>query len=374
MKTSTVLFWILLNLLNSYNGQNTTLQSSNFLENKKTTFVISEIVSELDKSIWIVFQDRNNNYWFGSDGQGVFNYDIHYNDSTKNSKKFFHYTTKDGLLSNRIRGIQEDQFGNIFITSLEGINKFDGEKFTLLPMVEGAEWKMDPHDLWFSIPGKTGEYGPYRYDGKSLYHLKFPKHAMEDNFNWSNFNHPWSPYEVYTIYKDKKARLWFGTASLGICRYDGKSFDWMYEKELSETPEGGSFGIRSIIEDKDGKFWICNTSQRYNILLNSTSKKGSYFINYQKEKGIENLKTIDGKKMLYFMSAVKDKQGNLWMATYNEGVWKYDGKSIIHYLVKNDDKNVTVFSIYKDRSGDLWLGTHEEAVYKFNGKTFEKWQ
>ncbi|MBK6838282.1 MAG: hypothetical protein IPG90_08380 [Bacteroidetes bacterium] len=31
-----------------------------------------------------------------------------------------------------------------------------------------------------------------------------------------------------------------------------------------------------------------------------------------------------------------------------------------------------MFSIYKDRKGELWLGTHEEGVYKFNGTSFER--
>ena len=63
---------------------------------------------------------------------------------------------------------------------------------------------------------------------------------------------------------------------------------------------------------------------------------------------------------------------DLWMATYNQGVWRYNGKQIAHYPVKYNGRDVTVFSIYKDNNGELWLGTHENGAFKFNGTTFEK--
>jgi hypothetical protein len=47
-----------------------------------------EIVSELDKAIWHVFQAKNGDYWFGSHDQGAYRYD---------GKTLVKYTTKDGL-------------------------------------------------------------------------------------------------------------------------------------------------------------------------------------------------------------------------------------------------------------------------------------
>ena len=50
--------------------------------------------------------------------------------------------------------------------------------------------------------------------------------------------------------------MWFGTSNLGIYRFDGQHVDWMYEDHLTNPPDGGSFGIRSIIEDRNGDFWL----------------------------------------------------------------------------------------------------------------------
>jgi ligand-binding sensor domain-containing protein len=93
--------------------------------------------------------------------------------------------------------------------------------------------------------------------------------------------------------------------------------------------------------------------------------------NYVKEKGIGSL---DGKKdgdLVAIISMEKDND-DLWMATYNQGVWRNSGKQITHYPVKNNGKDITVFSIYKGNNGELWLGTHENGAYKFNGTAFEK--
>jgi ligand-binding sensor domain-containing protein len=361
----TSLFFVISLITLSCTGQTKTKEGNLATRNSNTTLSIGDTVVELEKNIWIVFQDQNKNYWFGSDGSGVYRYD---------GETTLHFTSKDGMLSNRIRGINEDKFGNVYITNLGGIDKFDGEKFTHLPVKESNDWELNPDDVWFSILGGSLETGPYRYDGETLHHLKFPKHYMEDDYYANNPNKSWSPYEPYTIFKDSKGNIWFGTSNFGLCRYDGKNISWMYEDHLTMIEGGGSFGIRSIIEDKNGKFWICNTAYRYDMQSNPIVKKDKILLDYQREKGIENIKSFDGKSFIYFMSAVKDDNGNLWLATYSEGVIKYDGKTVTQFAVKDGEKDITLFSIYKDKEGNLWLGTHEAGVYKFNGKTFEKFK
>jgi ligand-binding sensor domain-containing protein len=348
MKLYTLFLFSFLTVSTSCNGQN-----------QKTA--IGDTVSELDKTIFVVFQASNNDYWFGSDGQGVFRYD---------GKTIVHFTTKDGLCNNRIREIKEDKSGNIYFTTGSGISKFDGKTFTTISITSNSRdnWKLNPDDLWFIGAQDSGVV--YRYDGKLLYRLEFPKTQEGDEhiskFPRSKFqNANYSPYDVYIIYNDNQGNVWFGTSSLGVCRYDGKSFLWISESDLEFDVDTG-FGIRSIIEDNDENFWFSNTLFRYNFYghINAT--------NYRKEKGIGSL---DGKKdggLVAIISMAKGNTGEIWMATYNSGVWGYDGKKITHYPVNIDDKPITIFSIYKDNQGDLWLGTHEEGAYKFNGIQFEK--
>jgi ligand-binding sensor domain-containing protein len=186
-------------------------------------------------------------------------------------------------------------------------------------------------------------------------------------FYTKNPNTSLKPYGLYTIYKDRKGYMWFGTASLGVCRYDGRALSWHYEEQLQTTPHGGDFGTRAIFEDKNGKFWINNTRFRYVI-----EKYGNKSVTFKKESGIGYLNKTNKMEFPFFLSITEDNKGNLWMATYENGVWKYNGKELIHFPIKDGETNVLLFTIYKDNKGVLWLGTHNAGVYTFNGHSFEK--
>ena len=331
-----------------------------------------EVVSELDKAICHVFQAKNGDYWFGSYDRGVYRYD---------GKTLVNFTTKDGLSYDHVGGIQEDKSGNIYFPTVSdsdadrrkpthGVSRFDGKAFRQLAAPEKATdaWKLQANDLWFGGGSDTGTV--FRYDGKTLHRLELPTTKEGDDhfekYPRSKFpNLKYSPYDTYLIYKDGKGHMWFCTANLGVCRYDGKSFAWLPESEL----QNGSFGTRSVVEDKDGKFWFCDSLHRY--VVDRSDKAGPRF---KKEKGIRDAKDPTRPRIEGIMSAVVDSAGVLWMATYAEGVWRYDGKDVTRYPVKDGDKEITLFTISKDNQGVLWLGTHRAGAYKFNGKAFEKFK
>lgn len=328
----------------------------------KNPIELGKAVSKLDNTIWDIYQDKKSNFWFSSKENGVFYYD---------GERLTHFTKEDGLVSNQIRGTQEDSIGNLFFETTTGVSKFDGQSFKILKIKDGDssanEWKLEPNDLWFRIG--FNKKGPYRYDGKYLHALKFSKSPQEDEFYSREPYGNYSPYGIYTIYKDSKGFMWFGTTSLGVCRFDGKSLSWNYENQLQTTPSGGDFGTRAIFEDKDGFFWFNNSRYRYDILPSNTNK-----LDYKKEDGIGNLNEQDQIEFPYFLSIKQDNDGDLWMVTYKNGVWRNNGKELIHYPIKDGKTDVLLFSIYKDNQGVLWLGTFNAGVYKFNGKSFEKFE
>ena len=311
-----------------------------------------EIVSELGKSVMYVFHARNNDYWFGSNDRGVYRYD---------GKTLVNFTTKDGLVSNRIRGIQEDKSGNIYFTTYEGISRFDGQAFTTLGVSTSSaptDWKKQPDDLWFVGPQDAGVV--FRYDGKSLHRLEFPKTKLGDEhfakMPRSKFpNAIYSPYDVYCILKDSKGNLWFGTTCVGVCRYDGKSFDWLTDPILTEAP------VRCILEDRKGNFWF------------TYSGHGS-FDGFRAVSDFGRLQEPPEHMIVEGMSIIEDDNGKLWTAALGAGAFKYDGKQKVGYPIREDNTAIEVFAIYKDNQGVLWLGTHNGGAYRFNGTTFEKFQ
>ncbi|HWB02198.1 MAG TPA: two-component regulator propeller domain-containing protein [Verrucomicrobiales bacterium] len=333
---------------------------------------VGEVVSELAPAIWRVHQARNGDYWFGSTDRGVYRYD---------GKTLVNYTAKDGLSFDATGRIQEDKAGNVYFETTtdagpgphgHGVSRFDGKAFRPLTVPGKAApadvWKLQPDDLWFGGGGDTGTV--LRYDGKTLHRLALP-HTKEGDDHFAKYprskfpNMKYSPYDCYFNYRDTRGHLWFCTANLGVCHFDGKSFTWLPESEL----QNGSFGTRSVIEDKDGKFWFCDSLHRYTVEL--SDKSGPRF---KKEEGIRDARDSTKPRIEGIMSSVVDNTGVLWMATYGTGVWRYDGKDATRYPVKDGENEITLFTIARDNRGDLWLGTHTAGAWKFNGKAFEKFK
>ncbi len=327
---------------------------------------LGTLVSELDDQIWTVFQDHNKHYWFGSNGHGVYYYD---------GERLINYTTEDGLIDDSIRDIQGDQYGNIFIGTPKGISKYDGSSFIGLKPIPALdnEWQLEVHDLWFNCNGNAMDL--YRYDGTQLYELKLPhvsRKELDEAFatevrglSFKGMNS--SPYSVFGIDKDRQGNLWIGTVVAGAYRYDGKSFLWFPEKELSTLPDGRVPGVRSILQDKNGYFWLSNFISKYQISESDDSVK------YTKSMGIAESNSAFDDRIPYFNSGVSDKDGNLWMTTYTGGAWMYNGDTLLNFAVKDGDTEVLLVSTYKDRSGTIWLGTDNAGVYRYNGRSFEKY-
>lgn len=334
---------------------------------KTKSFEIGKPVLNLDDRIWVVFQDSQNNYWYGSNGKGLYHFD---------GEILRLLTTEDGLIDNTIRGIQEDDQGNIYIETPDGISQFNGESFTTLKTIKSVEnqWNLEANDLWFGYNAND----LYRFDGTSLVELKLPRKNLKKIFgietkdvqfegNNNNNNNNNSPYDVFGVNKDKDGNIWFGTETAGVFRYDGKSFLWFNEKELSTLPDGRVPGVRSMIQDKDGYFWLSNFYSKYKI--NPNLIKG-----YEMRKAVDLHEDIVEDKILYFNSGLSDKKGNLWMTTYGGGVWIYDGKSLSNYEVHNEKEDVLLISIFQDNDGVIWLGTDNDGVYKYDGETFKKFK
>ena len=340
------------------NGQS--LQSNDY--KPRINERVGTTVSDMDDALPIIFHDRKGNYWFGSNDQGVYKYD---------GRQITQYSEVDGLANQRIRSIQEDSNGNLYFDTGSGISKYDGISFSTLPLKTGQseDWVFNEEDLWFE--GYWEGAGPYRYDGTYLYHMKFPKHDLEDALISTGTSANYSPYQVYKIFEDSRGYLWFGTAVLGACRYDGKNHCWVSERDMTEVDPGPAPGVRSILEDKSGHFWFSSNMNNKYAITDPQDSNGSNHI-YKRLPGIPTDQIADLN--YYFMSIAEDRDGNLWMVTYDNGVWKYDGKEIKHFPLKEGSKNVLLFTIYNDRKGTLWLGSHNAGVWTYNGHNFRRFR
>ena len=88
--------------------------------------------------------DSKGNYWFRTDGAGAFRYD---------GKNFTQFTKNDGLCSNTVNDIKEDDAGNIWFICMQayqpemtndgGLCMWDGSRFTIFNDVNGLQSLID---------------------------------------------------------------------------------------------------------------------------------------------------------------------------------------------------------------------------------------
>lgn len=64
-----------------------------------------------------------------------------------------------------------------------------------------------------------------------------------------------------------------------------------------------------------------------------------------------------------------DKSGDMWFATSQEGVYKYDGRSFTQYNLDNGLCGNDISTIIEDQDGFYWFGT-ENGLCKYDGNNF----
>lgn len=315
--------------------------------------------TSLPMKVSYIFQDSKDIHWFADPEGSIYSYD---------GRKLKQYSEKEGFPSGRILRAQEDSVGNIYFDMVGKVVKYDGNEFE---EVEIEERRIDDlstlpnrSNLWFCM----GWYddGPFVYSDGKLYLYPFPKNNEEENFRKLYPNASFNPYGIYTIYHDLEGNVWFGTSSMGLYRYNGKEMQWMYEQMLTETPSGGAFGIRSMTQDSSGHFWINIDKYKYKILEGFQNKKGISELKYQK---LETHFTTSSSTN-YFSSMARDKKGNIWLLTYDEGIYRYDGSRLDHYTIEEKGEGLMLRSIHIDNQGGIWVNTEDAGIYKLEGSNF----
>lgn len=109
----------------------------------------------------------------------------------------------------------------------------------------------------------------------------------------------------------------------------------------------------------------CN-DQKQNINFNNTETNSNF-----KEQTVQPLikKTKNYQQNETVRSGILDKQGNLWFATYTEGVYRYDGKSFTQFTEQDGLSNNNVSAILEDNYGNLWFAT-ADGICKYDHSTF----
>jgi ligand-binding sensor domain-containing protein len=335
MTLNTILLFSILTAFTSDSGQNQKSVESKFEQTTNT--IVGDTVFEIGSDTRCIFQDSKNNFWFATNGEGVFKYD---------GKTIMQFTVKHGLCSNFVWNVLEGKDGKIWFKTRDATCYFDGKEFTTKQYDENTFQPINYNYL------NNDLLVDYYYNGESLVKIQLPQTSPIPNLNNRS-------YDIYCTYKDRKGNVWFGTQGAGVCKYDGKTYTWLDNNELRAA-------VRSIFEDKNGNVWIGNNGGglfRYD---------GKNLTNFTKEKKLESPYFGKEGTLAHVWTITNDKQGNLWIGTIDAGVWIFDGNTLTNYTTKDGLGIDFIWTIYKDKNDNLWFGTDGAGVYTFDGKTFIK--
>ncbi|MFN8356050.1 MAG: two-component regulator propeller domain-containing protein [Spirosomataceae bacterium] len=190
-------------------------------------------------------------------------------------------------------------------------------------------------NLWFG----TIEEGVVRYDEKSLTYFSNP-----DGF----YNQT-----VYAINEDKDGNMWFGTDQ-GVYKYDGK---WFKNYNQKDGLNHVDITRKGILVDKSGTIWVGTHGGVYRYDPKADSEGRASF-SFFKELGKVNIAGV-----------MEDKSGNIWFASSNQGIFRYDGKTIVNFNEKEGLGENYAGGIVQDKAGNMWF-TMKNGISKYDGKTF----
>ncbi|WP_221452845.1 hybrid sensor histidine kinase/response regulator transcription factor [Mucilaginibacter sp. FT3.2] len=300
------------------------------------------------RTIQTLFQDRDKNIWAGTYGDGIYML----SNVPEKFRKFQNKLT-DAYGSSFLRyyGMCIDDQGYLWMgTDGDGIykKKLDGEvvKYYRANGQKGAltsnnilcAYKDHSNRLWF------GSYsnGLFRYDKKTDSFTNFVHKTNDPTSICLN--------DIRAITEDSENNLWVGTNGGGLSLLTAGS-----NKFINYNPQNSGISsdyIRALAEDRNGNLFIGTSASGLKYYIKNQNKFINYFSRAQAEKFLPSH---------FIYSLYLDKNENLYIGTEGDGLVLYDikNKKFKRYTEKDGLADNTVNAIQKDEAGDIWISTNK---------------
>lgn len=279
--------------------------------------------------------------------------------------KFSHLSIEDGLSQSVVNCILQDRQGFMWFGTQDGLNRYDGYKFTVYKNVPGKKDSLSNNLIYCIYEDRAGNLwigttngGLNKYDKEKDSFINF----MHDPHDI----HTISQNRVRAICEDHSGNLWIGTSFGGLNKFiPGENKFITYKKDPEDRYGLGSNSIHSIYEDKDKCLWIGTWGDGIKKYDASKNKFDSY-------KNVGDLTNPEHHlDMNRISSIIEDSNYDLWITT-NHGLLKFDKKNQAYASYNHDKNNSNSISdnftsqIFMDSSGIFWIGTRDGGLNKFD--------
>lgn len=277
-------------------------KNEKFIENNH----LKTITNTFSNNIFIsMFCDSFNNIYFGTDGDGLYKLN-------QNNETLDHYKHNPGdrfsLNTNTVLNLNEDSNKNLWILTHYGninilpftnnnIDYYTGTESNFTTRVLSIH-KNTSNDLWIGTSGN----GITKIDSKN----KKPTQYVIDKSSKKGFY-------AFTIQEDNNKDIWVGTYQNGIWIYNYKKDRFsklsINDKKIKEGTE-----IRFLFKDSRNRMWVSS-----NTSLNVYNSNKKLLANFPIE--------THGLKGTISQSIIEDKNGTIWVAYDNGGLFKFKENS-----------------------------------------------
>ena len=283
------------------------------------------------------------------------------------------FGSTDGLASNDVLSILEDDSGTYWVLTRAGVSRYDGKtwsRFTAFPNGQrGASVMLQDHLGRFWCDGNVGVL---RFDGSSWSDLDIGVPLTYLNL-------------ITSLLEDHAGNIWVGTTGSGVHRFDGTSWTGY------STANGlGSNAIRAIAEDHSGNIWLASWDagvSRFDGTTWSTYSQpalASFSVNdimvdhannvwFATAAGLtrfngswRSFRTADGLPVNFVGSVGEDRFGNIWAGTTG-GLGRFDGQRWQRYGLADGIPQGSVVDIASDHLGNVWFCVNGGGVIRFDG-------
>lgn len=308
---------------------------------------------------------------------------------------FRHYSVEDGLSQNTVMAILQDSKGFMWFGTWDGLNKFDGYRFTIYKSRPGDLSNIPNNRIDYLHEDKWGNIWFQTYDGK--FHRFDPRTEQFYNLPSATNRYTYNVERNKHICETKSGELWIGTSESGVVRVitNPETFEvTIVEYSAYGTNHIQSNSVNFIFEDADNNIWIgtakglsnvnTETNQINAYQPNGTNKNAAFLSAYERkeriwfgdDKGIIwifSKKNNNFEKLQVCNSGITDisalNENNMIFTTSESGIFIYNTarKTFTNFNSSNTAsiRNNNFISVEVDSYNVAWLESEQEGVFRY---------
>ncbi|MDH6312105.1 signal transduction histidine kinase/ligand-binding sensor domain-containing protein/DNA-binding response OmpR family regulator [Parabacteroides sp. PFB2-10] len=293
------------------------------------------------------------------------------------------YTADRELSSSLINRVYQDRNGMIWVATEDGLNRYDGAKFTIYRHESGNVHSLMHNYVNFIAEDSKGHLVVGTYSGVQMYDPELDRFTPPATWEHGG------TFEgnVTDFLERKNGEVWLsGNALCGLIIHD----DRLFVRRLSLPIPTSMVG--TLIEDRNYTLWMMRGEEgiyrmdadnqiRQYTNLNASSicedQNGDIYAStmgnglFKYDVDTDSFVNISSREQLNLpvKTLYSNSQNELYMGTDGKGIKIFISRTlqIINYDFDNtyfDSKTSKVHAILKDNAGNLWLGVYQKGLMK----------